>query len=227
MICSKTSPSSHNRTFPANSLSERFAQFPSRLETLLVIDAADLTAVVVFNSQIRRGGESQNHPLASSRDARRGIEWGVRISIIVPAFNEEKLLAGSLAAIDRSRRVFASHGWESEVIVCDNNSRDRTGDIARQGGAAVVFEPVNGIARARNRGAAAATGDWLIFIDADSHPSPRLFEQTVREIEGGRCIGGGARIDFFHHLGGSGLVTAIWNTPSQLFPLASGSYIFF
>ena len=70
--------------------------------------------------------------------------------------------------------AFVRRGWGVELIVCDNNSTDRTAEIARNAGARVVFEPVNQIARARNRGAAAATGDWLIFVDADSHPSAGL-----------------------------------------------------
>jgi len=58
------------------------------------------------------------------------------------------------------------------MIVCDNNSTDRTAEIARAAGAIVVYEPVNQIARRRNCGAAAATGDWLIFVDADSIRAP-------------------------------------------------------
>ena len=93
-------------------------------------------------------------------------------SIIVPALNEEKMLASSLAAIREEAKAFEGVAdWE--LIVCDNNSTDRTAEIARAAGAHVVFEPVNQISRARNRGASVATGDWLIFIDADSFPSRR------------------------------------------------------
>src|ERR1035441_10072378 len=88
----------------------------------------------------------------------------LKISIIVPAFNEERLLGESLAQIKSAAHAFAQHGWDFELIVCDNNSTDRTAEIARAAGATVVFEPVNQIARARNSGAAAATGDWLVFL---------------------------------------------------------------
>ena len=90
--------------------------------------------------------------------------------MVVPAFNEERLLGASLAQMKSAAGAFAGRGWDFELIVCDNNSTDRTAEIARAAGATVVFEPVNQIARARNRGAAAATGDWLVFVDADSHP---------------------------------------------------------
>ena len=98
----------------------------------------------------------------------------MKISVIVPAFNEQKLIAQTLQSIRAASEVFAELGWESELVVCDNNSTDRTADLSREAGAKVVFEPVNQIARARNTGAAGATGDWLIFVDADSRPAPGL-----------------------------------------------------
>lgn len=150
----------------------------------------------------------------------------MRISIILPAFNEEKLLAGALAAVDKARRVFPPRGWDSEMIVCDNNSTDRTAEIARRCGATVVFEPVNRIARARNRGASVATGDWFIFVDADSYPSGMLFDGAARAIETGQIIGGGARVRFPRSLGGGNLMTMVWNTISQTFRWAAGSFIF-
>lgn len=118
----------------------------------------------------------------------------MKISIIVPAFNEEKVLGETLAQIKLASGAFSQIGWESELIVCDNNSHDRTAEIARAVGATVVFEPVNQISRARNAGAAAATGNWLVFVDADSHPSTELFADMAKEIQSGNCIAGGATI---------------------------------
>src|SRR5260370_18430269 len=99
----------------------------------------------------------------------------MKISVIVPAFNEVKLIAATLRSIRAATAAFASLGWDSELIVCDNNSSDGTADLARTEGATVVFEPINQIARARNRGAAAATGQWLLFRGPASRPSRRLF----------------------------------------------------
>src|SRR5439155_21783909 len=118
----------------------------------------------------------------------------MKISVVVPAFNEERLLPGSLSSIRAAMEGIVRRGWESELIVCDNNSTDRTAEIARGAGAQVVFEPVNQIGRARNRGAAAASGDWLIFIDADSHPSAELFAEVAGQIEAGRCLAGGCTV---------------------------------
>lgn len=118
----------------------------------------------------------------------------MKISIIVPAFNEEQFLGKTLAQIKAAAGALANTGWETELIVCDNNSTDRTAEIARTAGAKVVFELVNQIARARNSGAAAATGDWLVFVDADSHPSAGLFTDMAKEIQSGTCFAGGSTI---------------------------------
>lgn len=150
----------------------------------------------------------------------------VKISIVIPAFNEEALLGPSLVQVKSAAGVFIRQGWEVELIVCDNNSTDRTAEIARAAGARVVFEPVNQIARARNRGAAAATGDWLIFVDADSYPSAGLLGEVVEQIQSGRCLGGGTtvRMDGKHWV--AGFITRLWNCSSRMGRWLAGSFIF-
>ena len=150
----------------------------------------------------------------------------VKISVIVPAFNEEKLLGASLAEISSAAAAFQTRGWEYELIVCDNHSTDHTAAIARVAGAKVVFEPINQIARARNSGAAAATGDWLVFVDADSHPSERLFAEVADKIASGRVLAGGVTIRLDEKLFVAGLVTQFWNYSSRLMRLMAGSFIF-
>jgi len=150
----------------------------------------------------------------------------VKISVIIPAFNEERLLGGTLAQVKSAMEVFARRGWESELIVCDNNSTDRTAEIARAAGATVVFEPVNQIARARNSGAAAATGDWLIFVDADSHPSAELFADVAKQIESGRCLAGGTTVRMDEKFLLAGFFTWTWNCSSRIGHWLAGSFIF-
>lgn len=150
----------------------------------------------------------------------------MKISIVVPAFNEEKLLGETLTQIKLASDAFTQIGWESELIVCDNNSNDHTADIARAAGANVVFEPVNQISRARNAGAAAATGDWLVFVDADSHPSTELFTDMVKEIRSGNCMAGGATIrwDQKHFI--NELITSVVNVGFRWRRMLSGAFIF-
>lgn len=155
----------------------------------------------------------------------RPSSQSVVISVIIPAFNEEKLLPATLASIREAETAFLQRGWRTQLIVCDNNSTDRTADLARLAGAQVVFEPVNQIARARNAGAAAATGDWLLFIDADSQPSAELFADAADAIASGRVIGCGATLKldvpswWYHALAG------IWICWSRLAKHMAGSFV--
>jgi len=135
-------------------------------------------------------------------------------------------LGASLAQIKTATEVFARIGWETELIVCDNNSTDRTAEIARAAGATVVFEPVNQIARARNTGAAAATGEWLVFVDADSHPSAELFADVAGQIKSGRCLAGGSTVRLDERHVWAECVTQLWNCASRSFKLLAGAFIF-
>lgn len=150
----------------------------------------------------------------------------VTISIVIPAFNEERLLGKSLERVKTSAEAFARRGWEWELIVCDNNSSDRTPAIAQAAGAKVVFEPINQIARARNAGAAAATGDWLLFIDADSHPTPELFSEVADQIISGHCLAGGATVRLEGEYPTARRISRVWNAISRVCCLMAGSFIF-
>jgi glycosyltransferase involved in cell wall biosynthesis len=148
------------------------------------------------------------------------------ISIVVPAFNEERMLPASLAAIRAAASAFDAAGLAWELIVCDNNSSDRTAAIARQAGARVIFEPINQIGRARNTGASAATGQWLLFVDADTQPSRELLVDVAHEIQGGRCLAGGAVVAIDREPRMARLVIASWNAVSRLTGWAAGAFIF-
>jgi glycosyltransferase involved in cell wall biosynthesis len=150
----------------------------------------------------------------------------MKISIVIPAFNEERLLGESLAQIKVAASVFATIGWQTELIVCDNNSTDRTAEIARLAGAIVVFEPINQIARARNCGATAATGDWLIFIDADSRPSLKLFSDAADAIQTSKYLGGSATMQLDEKYFIAGIITLLWNLTSRWKKFFAGAFVF-
>ncbi len=122
--------------------------------------------------------------------------------------------------------VFDGIGWTSELIVCDNNSTDATSDVARASGAMVVGEPINQIARARNAGARCATGDWLLFVDADSHPSPALFADLVEAIRSGHYLAGGSTVAFTSRHRALTFMARSWNAVSRINRWAAGSFIF-
>jgi glycosyltransferase involved in cell wall biosynthesis len=88
----------------------------------------------------------------------------MRISCIIPAFNEEKLIGACLDSIIRNSR-----GRFCEIIVIDNASHDRTSEIAQaRRGVKVIREERKGLSFARECGRAAANGDFIAYIDADS-----------------------------------------------------------
>lgn len=114
------------------------------------------------------------------------------ISIVIPAFNEEEFIAKTLKAIFI---VTKNYSGTVEILVVDNNSTDKTGEIASSMGAIVVFEAKNQIARARNRGAKEATGDYLIFVDADTILEGDILDKVSANLSCGRVIGGGAWVE--------------------------------
>jgi glycosyltransferase involved in cell wall biosynthesis len=148
------------------------------------------------------------------------------ISIIVPAFNEEKLLVSSMRAVKNAAELaFTRAGLEWELIVCDNNSSDHTAEIARAEGATVVFEPVNQIGRARNTGAAAASGQWLLFIDADSQPSRELLGNVAALTRRSDVLLAGATIRLNEGAFIFRFACGVWNMTSRLRRLVAGSFI--
>jgi GT2 family glycosyltransferase len=90
-----------------------------------------------------------------------------------------------------------------------------------------VFEPLNQIAGARNAGAAAATGDWLLFLDADSALSAATLRATLELMRAGATAGGGSLIVFAPAPPWWGrIMAAVWNLISRVFSLAAGSFVF-
>ena len=117
--------------------------------------------------------------------------------MIVPAYNEERALSATLAAINRSRsHALLEHDWHAELVVVDNASTDATPDLARRAGAAVVTAGVRNVARARNAGARSATGDVLVFVDADTWVPPDTLAWIGLVMEDPRCVGGA--LDLVH-----------------------------
>ncbi len=150
-------------------------------------------------------------------------------SIIIPAYNEEKYISIALESVAKAvNEIFSSKKLDGEIIVVDNNSNDKTAEIGRAYGANVVFEPVNCIARARNKGAESALGKYLIFIDADTSVPADLVEATLDRMLSGTYCGGGAYVgfekDFRPFL--PRIIAGIWNWAVSLYPVAAGSYLF-
>jgi glycosyltransferase involved in cell wall biosynthesis len=114
------------------------------------------------------------------------------ISFVVPAHNEEALLARTLASIHAA--AAAAHA-DYELIVADDASTDHTAQIAEEHAARVVRVALRQIGAVRNAGAREATGDVLVFVDADTVLPPETLAAALAALRAG-AIGGGAGIAF-------------------------------
>ena len=112
------------------------------------------------------------------------------LSFIVPAHNEECELAASLQAI---RRAADAAGHPYEIVVANDDSDDRTPEIAREFGARVIDVKLRQIGAVRNAGARIATGDVFFFVDADTHIAPVHVTRALQVLAAGYA-GGSAKI---------------------------------
>lgn len=103
----------------------------------------------------------------------------MRVSLIIPAWNEEESIAQVLAAIPRDR--------VDEIVVVDGQSGDRTVELAQAGGARVVVEPRRGYGRACASGAEQAGGEVLVFMDADGADDPARIADLLQPLLAGQA----------------------------------------
>jgi len=108
------------------------------------------------------------------------------ISVVIPAYNEEKYLGRCLRALRNQNYPRSCY----EVIVVDNGSTDSTAEIARSCGARVVREGVKGVAWARQRGALAAMGEVIAFTDADTIVLPHWLARIAAHFTADPTLGG-------------------------------------
>lgn len=134
----------------------------------------------------------------------------VKVSVVMPAYNEDK---GIGAVIDGFHRELESRGISHEIIVADNNSIDRTSEVASKYGAKIVKETNQGYGYACIRGLKEATGDVIILTESDNTFNPRdiwklliyLEEEDIDIVLGTRTtlelVEKGAKMDWFLHWG--------------------------
>ncbi len=103
----------------------------------------------------------------------------MKISIIIPAYNEEKLLPLCLKSILAARLP-----KDYEIIVVDNASTDRTREVAKGfPGVKVINEPLKGANRARQAGFLSSAGDILVYFDADTIIPGDWFDNTLNAFK--------------------------------------------
>lgn len=145
------------------------------------------------------------------------------ISFIIPAFNEEQHLGRTLRAINDAGRAL---GEEFEVIVADDASTDRTAEIGAENGAHVISVNRRQIAATRNAGAGAATGELLVFVDADTIVNDAVVRSAIDVMQTG-AVGGGCAIRFDGRIPFFGRVLVGVTMPFyRMLGLACGCFVF-
>jgi dolichyl-phosphate beta-glucosyltransferase len=107
------------------------------------------------------------------------------LSVVIPAYNEERRLVPTLARI---QQYLAAHGYRSEIIVVDNASSDRTSEVARAAGVRVLPEPTRGKGAAVRAGMLAASGEYVLFSDADLSTPIEEIEKLLAALRAGADV---------------------------------------
>lgn len=110
-----------------------------------------------------------------------------KISIVIPCYNEEKGIGKVIASVPKDK--FETLGYEFEIIVVDNNSKDKTSEVAKSHGARVIFE------RKQGKGHALVTGfrnvsdntDYIVMLDGDNTYKPKEIPRLVEPLESDFC----------------------------------------
>jgi len=145
------------------------------------------------------------------------------ISFVIPAYNEEQLLARTLTSVHDAARPL---GRNYEIVVANDASTDRTAAIAEELGARVITVNHRQIAATRNSGGRAAVGDLLIFVDADTTINSSVAQGAIEAVETG-AVGGGCAFRFDGSLPLYARIMAKVTIPIYRYlRLASGCFLF-
>ena len=148
----------------------------------------------------------------------------MKLTIIIPAFNEEAYLPSTLDSIQTSVAHLRSHSdAEIDTIVVDNSSEDATAAVARSKGATVIHEPVQGIARARNAGAGHADGDVLVLVDADVILPPTLLAEIHTAMSDPAYVGGAVEVEYRPKRRSMRVYLRAWRLLSRFTGMAQGA----
>ncbi len=115
----------------------------------------------------------------------------MKISIVIPAHNEEKYIGKCLSSIHQQ---LIPADMEVEIIVVLNRCTDKTGDIAKSHGAIIVSDDAKNLSAIKNTGVSHASAEWIITIDADSWMSQGVLAEIYQYVKSPHCLGGGIRI---------------------------------
>jgi dolichyl-phosphate beta-glucosyltransferase len=137
----------------------------------------------------------------TTADASKDGPGGPLVSIVLPAYNEEARLP---AGLERVIDFLAAQPFDSEIVIADDGSRDRTADIVREREAAglpsrvalrlVQHERNRGKGAAIRTGVLAARGQYVFFMDADLATPPEDAIGLLERLQAGAAVAIGSRV---------------------------------
>jgi len=146
------------------------------------------------------------------------------ISIIIPAFNEERYIGETLTSLDRAKKfMLKKKHVPIEILVVDNDSEDLTVNVAKAFGVTIISEIQHNIARVRNTGANLANGNILIFIDADTIVPENLLYCVYEAMADSTCLGGAVNTNYRPVKLTTRLYLNIWRIVGHLAGIAQGA----
>ena len=115
-----------------------------------------------------------------------------KVSVVLPALNEEEAIGKVIDEIPL--KELEAKGYETEIIVVNNGSTDKTAEIAAAHGAKVIEEPNRGKGRAIRTGIGAVSGDFVFMMDSDFTYPAGYITQMVELLDGGYDVVLGSRL---------------------------------
>jgi glycosyltransferase involved in cell wall biosynthesis len=138
------------------------------------------------------------------------------VSVVIPCLNEEENIE---QCVRDARAAMQAGGLDGEVLVVDNDSEDRSAEVAQAAGARVILEPRRGYGSAYLAGFAAARGEYIVMADADLTYDFGEISRFVAELQAGAQLVMGDRMDnikpgampWLHRYVGNPVLTGILN----------------
>ncbi|MEA0562651.1 glycosyltransferase [Lysinibacillus irui] len=112
----------------------------------------------------------------------------LKISIIIPAHNEEKYIGKCLESVSRASKLCKN---QVEIIVVLNRCTDRTEEIAKSYDCIIVKNNDKNLSKIRNAGVEIASGEIIVTIDADTQMNEHVLSKAQENLISGKYIGGG------------------------------------
>jgi glycosyltransferase involved in cell wall biosynthesis len=110
-----------------------------------------------------------------------------KITVLIPCYNEEGGIAEVITSFPMAK--IRRQGFDVEIVIIDNNSTDRTAEIARRLGATVIYEPKKGKGNAMKRGfyAVEKDTDYVVMLDGDNTYRPEELLRLIEPLDSDFC----------------------------------------